>query len=178
MRLLPPLLLGLLAATGCDRRLEPYVPLEQEPAPVEGPIRVPGLDNPVPREPILTSPARPPASRSAGASIRGVVRLADGVEARPTPGGALFVIARSPGGGPPLAALRLDTTDLPQPFEIGPGDVMIPGRPFVGPILLEARLDADGDPLTRSPRDLVASVPDALEPGASGVDLQLSPPES
>ena len=52
---------------------------------------------------------------------------------------------------------------------------MIPGRVFAGPIRLSARLDADGDPLTRDPGEPSAVFPDPLTPGASGIELVLEP---
>ena len=160
--------LGLvLAGSGCDRRLEPFVPLEEEPAPVEGPVRVPGLESPVPQRGI-------PSAGAAG-SIRGTVRIAAGV-GRSGTGGVLFVIARSLAGGPPLAVRRLPPGPFPISFTLGPQDAMIPGRPLEGSVRLVARLDADGDPLTRQEDDLVAEVRDPVEPGDSAVELVLSRP--
>ena len=52
---------------------------------------------------------------------------------------------------------------------------MIAGQAFVGPILLSARVDGDGDPLTRAPTDLVAQAPTPLAPGARDVELVLRP---
>jgi hypothetical protein len=168
-----------LALVGCDRRVEPYIPPDQELPRIEGPVRVPGLGNPAAERRVLaSSPAPPPttapASRSDGASIRGMVRLASGVKA--PDGAVVFVTARPAGGGGLLAALQLPASSLPHPFELGPADVMIPGRSFQGPIVVRARLDLDGDPVTRSPDDLVASLSSPVEPGASGVDLVLAPP--
>lgn len=159
-----PWLLLMLLTLACDRRVAPYVPPEQEPPAPSRPVRIPGLQNPVPREPQLTRPA-------AGGVIRGTVSLAAGVEA---PGqGVLFVIARTPGGGPPLAVKRLPVSSFPLAFELGPADVMLRGRPFQGPILLTARIDRDGNPLTREAGELVAELPQPLEPGATGARLVL-----
>ncbi len=158
--------LGVLAGAGCDRRLEPWVPLGEEPPPSERPLRVPGLASPR----ASTQLAAPTRVGSVEAPIRGTLRLDDSVRARELPsGGVLFVIARGPGGGPPLAVRRLVPTGFPVDFEIGPADAMIQGRPFEGPIRLSARLDADGDPMTRADGDLVADVPHDLQPGRGGV---------
>jgi hypothetical protein len=67
---------------------------------------------------------------------------------------------------------------FPANFEIGPADAMMTGRPFSGPIRISARLDSDGDPMTRSPGDLSAEVSEALKPGARGVELILRPTAS
>ena len=153
----------LLAALACDRRVEPWVPLEQEPAPPEQPVRIPGLSRPQPQVARLDS--------RAGSELRGQVRLADGL-AQPV-GGVLFVIARSGADGPPLAVKRLPPGPFPLSFSLGPDDVMIQGRPFRGPILLSARVDQDGDPLSRSAGDLSAELDTPVEPGASDIDLVL-----
>jgi hypothetical protein len=170
MRLLPVLAL-CLGLAGCDRRLEPWVEADAEPPRAEKPVRIPGLAQPVP-EPLPTAAAA--ASAGAGETLRGTVRLAAG--ATVPDGSVLFVIARSPGGGPPLAVKRLPPGPFPLAFEIGAADAMIAGRPFAGPISLSARIDSDGDPLTRGESDLAAAHAEALEPGASAVDLVLAPP--
>jgi hypothetical protein len=154
----------LLAA--CDRRLEPWVDPADEPARAERPVRIPGLAQPVPE------PMPAPVS-IAGDSIRGTLRLREGA-AIPS-GAVLFVIARPQAGGPPLAVKRLPAGPFPLAFEIGAHDAMLEGRPFAGPMLLSARVDADGDPLTRGPSDLAALSESPLEPGASAVDLVLGP---
>jgi hypothetical protein len=90
----------------------------------------------------------------------------------------LFVIARGSGGGPPLAVKRLPVGPFPLEFEIGPADVMMAGRPFAGPITLTARVDRDGNPLTRDPDDPTAELPAPIEPGAADVELRLERPKS
>src|SRR5262252_8374932 len=104
-------------------------------------------------------PIGPPAEgertgvASSGEPIRGTILL-EGGEAR---GAVLFLIARTPDTpGPPLAVKRLPVGPFPLEFAIGPEDEMIKGRPWVGPISLTARVDKDGDPLTRDPDDYSA----------------------
>ena len=164
-------LVALLGA--CDRRLEPYVPAEEEPPPSEQPLRMPGLEQPEAR-----SGARQLAPTPGGvvSPIRGTVRLAEGVP--PPDGGVLFVIARSAAGpgGAPIAVKRLTVGSFPVEFQIGQEEVMLPGRFFLGGMLLSARVDADGDPLTRDDGELVAENAQMLLPGATGVDLVLQPP--
>ena len=163
MRLI--LLCFLLGLFACDRRVEPFVPADQEPEPTLRPVRIPGLNSPTPSGGAMAVPGGP--------SIRGSLSLAEG--ARPPQGGVIFVIARSGSGGPPLAVKRLPLGSFPMGFEIGPGDVMLKGRPFEGPITLSARVDEDGDPMSRGPRDLAGTAPDPLEPGARDVEIVLSP---
>lgn len=177
------LVLAVSGPTGCDRRLEAYVPADQEPPAPERPVRIPGLAIPNPNMgqnrpsslPQAMGQAQPGTrSGTGGEPIRGQVRL--GADARNPGRGVLFVIARSGVGGPPLAVKRLAAGPFPMAFELGPGDVMIQGRPFSGKLTLTARVDVDSDPLTRDPEDLEASLEQPVEPGARGIDLVLKPP--
>ncbi len=162
----------LVCSAGCDRRLEPWVDKEAELPPTERPVHVPGLDAPI----VRSQPGATRASRSErgskAAPIRGTLQLATGEE--PAPGGVLFLIARTSPVGPPLAVRRLPVGPFPMDFEIGPGDVMIPGMPFAGAIHITARIDADGDPLTPAAAgDLQGALAGPVGPGASDVQLIL-----
>jgi hypothetical protein len=109
------------------------------------------------------------------APIRGEIVAGEGVTAGGD--GVLFVIARN-GAGPPLAVKRLPVGPFPLAFELGPADVMMPGRTFAGPITLTARVDRDGDPMTRTPDEPSAALEAPLEPGATGVELRLELPKA
>ena len=50
---------------------------------------------------------------------------------------------------------------------------MMPGVRFEGPLALTARLDADGDAMTRDARDPGTKAPVTVSPGAEGVGLRL-----
>jgi len=171
------LALMALLFLACDRRVEPYVPPEQEPPPSGRPVRIPGLERPAvntdsPPAAGARMGAPAAAQQDSGAAIQGEIRLGPGAA---TPdGGVLFVIARGASPGPPLAVKRLDPGPFPMVFSLGPSDVMIQGVPFAGPIRLTARLDSDGDPLTRGPDDLAAEHPSALAPGTTGIELILN----
>jgi hypothetical protein len=153
----------LFGLAGCDRRVEPWVPVEQEPPPPERPVRIPGLSRPESRVAPLGVQTSP--------ELRGQIRLAEGVENSGE--GTLFLIARSGAAGPPLAVKRLSPGPFPMEFVLGPADVMIQGREWSGPIRLSARVDLDGDPLSRGPGDLEAELDAPVEPGQSGLDLVL-----
>ncbi len=159
-------ILTFVLSSGCDRRLEPWVPPNAElPAP-EHPVRIPGLERPVPRnQAAVISPAAP---------LRGVVDLAPGVQ--PFNEGVIFVIARSGATGPPLAVKRLPLGPFPLLFNLGQSDVMVPGRKFEGPIQLSARMDRDGDPLTKDPSDPSVQLEDPVQPGTDNLKLLLAPP--
>lgn len=121
---------------------------------------------------------RPPTGTTAAESqpIRGRIELAPGMEGAQPADGVLFVIARPQGvsGGPPLAVLRIPAPRFPLEFTIGPKDVMIPSMRFAGSLSLSARLDADGNAMTRGEEDLSSAVEAPVLPGASGVRLLLS----
>ncbi len=148
--------------------------MSDEPPKLDQPVRVPGLESPAPRATMPLAQTETMGARTGvteGAPIRGTITLADG--AQPS-GSVLFLIARIAGQpGPPLAVKRLPVGPFPLAFEIGPQDRMIQGRPWVGPIALSARVDADGDPLTRGASDVTADLATPVEPGAEGVKLRL-----
>jgi hypothetical protein len=176
--------------TGCDRNIEPYKEGEESsppdlarifPGAPGGADQAPNADaqaGPVARQafpPTRTeAAARPVAGGSA--PIEGSIEIAPERAGALPAGGVLFVIARSQGaqGGPPLAVLRIPEPSFPLSFRIGPDDVMIPSMQFVGSISLSARLDADGNAMTRGAEDLSSAVEESLEPGATGVRLVLS----
>lgn len=87
-------------------------------------------------------PQQPPA----GKSVR--VTIASAAPAN----GVLFVIARNPAGGPPAAVKRVNVTSFPVTIDLSQADSMM-GQPLPDHFRLEARLDSDGDPLTKPPTD-------------------------
>lgn len=116
--------------------------------------------------------APPPSSKveAPGPSVRGVVRLS----APPPSGAVLFVIARPRGieRGPPLAVKRVATPSFPQAFQLTAQDVMQPGRAFEGPLSITARLDQDGNAMSKSPGDWV-SKPVLADVGGAPVKVVL-----
>lgn len=108
-------------------------------------------------------------------TITGHVELADSLDAARAPNATLFVIARRQGvsGGPPLAVLRIASPGFPLAFEIGQAQVMIPSMRFEGEVALSARLDSDGNAMTKSPGDLAGEISNPLLPGSRGVNLIL-----
>jgi hypothetical protein len=164
---------------GCDRRVEPYVSQHDEPPAPDRPVRMPGLERPMPSdlasrlESSVGSQLRAGSdSSAAGAPIRGKVLLPDGESAQ---GRTLFAIARTAGGGPPLAVRRMSGVQFPAEFEIGPQDMMLPGRAFAGPLFVTLRLDRDGNASTRAADDLAATVDHPVQPGDSGIEVTLVP---
>jgi hypothetical protein len=163
-----------LGLVGCDRAIEPYQPGEK----AESPDLTRIFPEPAERSatsevardgaPAAAEPVGIPSAGD-GAPIRGVVNLAAELEGRVPAGAVLFLIARPGDGGPPLAVQKVVAPELPLEFSIGPEDRMIQQLPFAGPVVLAARIDGDGNAMTREPGDLQGAAPGRYEPGASGV---------
>jgi hypothetical protein len=83
------------------------------------------------------------------------------------------LIARRGEAGPPLAVKRIADASFPLEFELGPDDRMIRTLPFVGPLQLSARLDSDGNAMSRVPGDLQTGAVVEAMPGDSGVALAI-----
>ncbi len=100
----------------------------------------------------------------------GTVRVSDELASRIPPGATLFVFARTQPGMPPTAAKKIDGASFPLTFSLGPEDRMIAQFPFEGPFTINARIDADGNAMTRNPGDLQGSSEGHL-PGEEGIEV-------
>ncbi|HUG54973.1 MAG TPA: tetratricopeptide repeat protein [Vicinamibacteria bacterium] len=122
--------------------------------------------------------AAPPHPQPAGdgRGISGVVEADPSLEGTIGPDSVVFVMVREAGfgAGPPVAAKRLVVSSLPVRFEITSADAMMGGE-LPARMLVEARLDADGDPVTRPPTDPRARVDD-VPAGSSDVRLVVKRP--
>ena len=123
-----------------------------------------GLDAPVDQVP-----------KSAGSRVSGTVDLDPSLKNTLSPGAILFVFARAAGAteGPPVAVKRLRPT-FPAAFELSEADSMM-GQALPDHLLIEARLDSDGDPTTRPPTDPKARL-DKVKVGRTDVRLILKRP--
>jgi len=175
------LLAALLAGDpGCDRRIEPFDPDEQVEAPDLSRIFPEGARTMEERDGTEVSlptsaggRGAPPVVAGAGEPIRGTLQLAPELEGSVPRGGVVFLVARGPGGGPPIAVKRIPDPSFPLAFEIGPEDRMIQAIPFQGPLQLSARVDADGNATSREPGDLAGEAGAPVEPGAAGVTIRI-----
>jgi len=88
-----------------------------------------------------------------GPSIAISVKLGESVSAD-TLGGdaALFIFARTPGGGPPVAAVRAPASAVPGEFVLSDRDAMLPGRSLADfeELNLVARISPSGQALEQS----------------------------
>ena len=108
-------------------------------------------------------------------SVAGIIDLDPQARAALRPGTVLFITLRESGfgAGPPLAARRLVPSSFPITFEIGQADSMRGDRLPDG-VLVEARLDTDGDPITR-PRSDPYGRQDDVKIGTRDLRLVLAP---
>lgn len=117
----------------------------------------------------------PQRSRTTGRGVSGTVDVDPSLRSNLPPGGVLFVFARAAGvsEGPPVAVKRLPAR-FPAAFELTEADSMM-GQALPDQLLIEARLDEDGDPTTRSPSDPKARL-DRVKVGRTDVQLVLKRP--
>jgi len=115
--------------------------------------------------------AAPAAGARGDRQVSGTVDLDPSLKSAVPPGAVVFVTVRAAGfgAGPPMAAKRLVAASFPLRFEIGAADSMM-GQPLPAEMLVEARLDADGDPISRSRTDPSARFDDVK---AGTTDLRL-----
>lgn len=106
--------------------------------------------------PVAAAPA--PAAAAAPAAGPGdlqiVLELDPSLQGKIAPGTPIFVSVRPAGvkAGPPAAAKRLAVSSFPLTLAIGAGDTMM-GQPLPVPAYVEARIDRDGNAMTRDPSD-------------------------
>ncbi len=113
------------------------------------------------------------ASAPAAPPLTGTITLAPALRGKVKPGAVLFLIARSGAAGPPTAVLRIPSPVFPLDFELGPEHKMIAQLPFAGPFTLSARVDSDGDAISRTPGDLAGEAAGRHLPGARNIRLQI-----
>lgn len=169
-----------LAGSGCDRNVEPFDPDEQPVEPDLSRIFPAGAEREQEGPPVLPpAPGRgapPLAAEAPGGDappIRGTVSVAAELAERVPSGAVLFLIARRGGAGPPLAVQRIASPRFPLEFSLGPEDRMLETLPFTGELQISARLDADGNAMSREPGDLEGRAEAAVSPGATGVTVVL-----
>lgn len=117
---------------------------------------------------LFSSSAAPQMRAASGREVSGTITFAGA----PPPGAILFITARAAGqtSGPPAAAKRMQVSTFPVEFSLTDADSMM-GQPLPERMRIDARLDRDGDPLTKE-GDPSASL-DVVAVGAADVVLPL-----
>lgn len=111
------------------------------------------VKNPVPAAAPATAA---PETASAAAPVSGpsvhVTLTLSGTS--PSPNAVLFITARAAGqtAGPPAAVKRIASPVFPLEIDLSAADSMM-GQPLPATMRIEARLDSDGDAMTKNPSD-------------------------
>jgi hypothetical protein len=105
----------------------------------------------------------------AAESIRGKITLGPKVVLRE--GMYLFISARTPGGGPPMAVIRDRAVEFPYGFTLSKKNAMMEGTNFSGEVELTVRLKQDPDPLSKKQGDFFITV--STKVGEQKLDLVL-----
>jgi cytochrome c-type biogenesis protein CcmH len=105
--------------------------------------------------------------------VSGVIRADDKVKAKIATGDVIYLVARSADKpGPPLAVKRLTVGTWPIAFTLDGRDAMMEGTKLGGKVIVNARVDKDGDAMTKNPGDVTGATR-PIEPPADKVVLTL-----
>ena len=126
----------------------------------------------MPMAPAAAQETKAPPSPSGTPKVAGTVSLASGV----TPEGTLFVIARrsKEAVGPPVAVQRMPAATFPASFSLSEANMMLGGE-WPAEVFLEARIDRDGNVMSKE--DIVArsEIVGPVGAGKSDAALVLAP---
>jgi hypothetical protein len=182
-------LVACLAAggAGCNKKddagkpsgvppLDPTAAPSAPTAAASAPTAAPGT----PAMPAAAAPAptaEAPAAGSPGASITGSIVLSPAAAKAKPKGGTLYLVARRISDNPTargtlIAVRKLPATKFPLPFSLTGADMPFQNGPFDGELVLTARIDQDGDPLTHEKGDVYGSLP-KVSVGSHDVKLVL-----
>ncbi len=105
--------------------------------------------------------------------VEGSVQLGDKIAGRNFSGYTVYIIAwDADAPGPPVAVLKETSFSFPLSFSIGKENLML-GKfpPAKTRLLIEARLDADGDVMTKKHGDYYGKSSSKVPVGATGVSI-------
>ena len=130
-----------------------------------------GISEPVQEPPLQLAQTEPPA----GLEIRLRIQLGDGLDEAGginSPGASLFIFARAPQGGPPVAVIRESASAVPGEFSLSDANNMLPGRSLADfpELTIVARISASGEP-TEQPGDVYGEI--SYAPGEGGGVVEL-----
>lgn len=120
--------------------------------------------------------ATPGGEFDAKTVLEGVIKVDGKVKDKIQPGDTIFLVARkleeSGAPGTPLAVKKLTAAKFPLPFELDSRDAMLVGTQLAGKVVVTARVDKDGDAMTKNPGD-VTGQSKPVEPPQKGVVVSL-----
>ncbi|HTB61587.1 MAG TPA: hypothetical protein VLC06_27175 [Polyangia bacterium] len=161
---------------GKPSSVPPLDPATAQGAPAAAPSAPPAAA-PTLAMPAASPPAEEPPAADPGASITGSIVLAPAVAKAKPKGGTLYLVARRISDNPTargtlIAVRKLPATKFPLPFSLTAADMPFQNGPFDGDLVLTARIDQDGDPLTHEKGDVYGSLP-KVPVGSHDVKLAL-----
>ena len=134
--------------------------------------------------PVGPGPASAPAAPSApaassGGTLEGTIVVAPALKDQVKPGDTLFLVARAVDANGnvqrmPVAVDRAQVTSFPLAFKLSADNVMVAGTPFAGSMQLTARIDKDGEAMTREAGDVEGTVKVAVP--QKGITITLDTP--
>ena len=105
--------------------------------------------------------------------IRGSIELAPAIAEKVAPGSSIFVVARPANGRMPLAVAKLPMPEsFPVAFELTEDNVMLRGVKLEGDVEISARIDADGEAMSKTAGDITGAASAATVP-VDGVKVVL-----
>ncbi len=121
------------------------------------------------------APQAQPAAQPQAQQIRGTISVDPKLKSKLDGKAVLFIVAYPAGstGGPPLAVKKIERPVFPLAYTLGPESVMMAGMPFSGKVIVSARLDKDGNAMTKGPGDLTGEHKGSVEVGSQKVDIVL-----
>ena len=122
-----------------------------------------------------TDAAAPAAAAPDGPYVSGTISVADALKDKTPKGATLFIMARIEGmtAGPPVLVKRVSDVTLPYAFKLEQGDLMMQAPTLPERLSLQARLDQDGDAMSKVPGDIVGATKQGFKLGATGIDVTL-----
>lgn len=106
--------------------------------------------------------------------IRGTISVDPKLSSKLHGQAVLYIIVYSAGSttGPPLAVKKIEHPVFPLPYTVGPENVMMPGLSLSGKVQVSARLDKDGNPMTKEPGNLTGEYKKNPVPvGSQNIDI-------
>lgn len=170
-----------MSIVACSKKDDAGAPSSVPPLPPGGPPSA-APPSPPAAPPPPPPPAPPPAPEAAaapageGGSITGKIELSSSL-AKKKPEGILFLVARRISDNPTargtlIAVKKMPATTFPLPFTLSAADMPFQTGAFDGELVLTARIDQDGDPMSHQKGDLLGTLP-KVRVGAKNVRLTL-----
>ena len=109
--------------------------------------------------PTLPADHPPVGATASGEVVSGTIDVAPALKDLVKPGDTIFLVARSVDASGavqrmPVAVDRVQAGSFPIAFELSGKQVMVAGTPFSGPMQITARVDKDGEAMTRQDGDV------------------------